>query len=191
MSSHIVDSNYFGPFVTDTNFTENWYSLFEEMYNSAYDTNPLVRVSDVEFLASQQNITTNMIPMGIVDWDYNLLKADALSTGTYFDFDLINNIITDKPGASSAYTIENVFSCAPLEKYAYFSNPTFLIDPQYIFQDAYKVDSPPLEINFDDGSGWHAFDWHLSTTYVASYPSAGANTLSIGTLPLQASQGML
>lgn len=177
MSAHLVDSAFFGQFVTDTSTSENWFNLYEEMYYAAYDTTQFLRASQVNTAAQVfvQAQPGKRIPLGIMDWDYNLLKPDALTTNIYFDFDTINNVITDKPGAPSPYTVQNVFAGAPLENHYQFADPTFQISPQFIFRDPSKDYSKGVfQVNFNDGSGWHSFDGNVTSVYTANWAGTGA-----------------
>jgi hypothetical protein len=97
LSPHIVDSAYFHHYVDlDTNNASNWFNLYKEMYYMAYDTTLYLK-SDTVYQRALSKIQSDTIPLGIIDWDFNLLIPAALTTGNYFTFDTINNLLYDKP----------------------------------------------------------------------------------------------
>lgn len=105
-------------------------------------------------------IQSDTIPLGIIDWDFNLLIPAALTTGNYFTFDTINNLLYDIPGAPSPYTVQTTFAGSTFRETYPFTNPVFIIDPHYFFKDAHKLytqNEGILKIDFDDGTGWHIF----------------------------------
>jgi hypothetical protein len=95
MAGHSVDSTFFVSNNTiDTIDTETWLSTYTEMRNSAYDTMPM-KLADT-ILNSCYNYKPDTINMLIMKYDYYKFKSNALSTNIYFNFDTVNNILTDK-----------------------------------------------------------------------------------------------
>lgn len=181
LSAHIVDSSLFDDNWTDTGAYLSWSALYNEMWWMAYDTTAYQKVANI--IAQANTLTSNdIIPIGIMDWDYNLLKPDALTTGTYFDFDTVNNVLYDKPGAPNPFLFRSTFSASPLATTTPYLNPTFTIRPQFIFKDPLKTyhmgsGNNSLRINFGDGTGWHSFQGNITENYVANYTSSGRRTI--------------
>lgn len=177
LSAHVVDSQFFDDHCPDTINNSLWYSLYEEMWWMAYDTASNQKVINIINQASGP-ISRDTIPIGIMDWNYNLLKPDALTTGTYFIFDTVNHVLYDKPGAPNPFTIQTTFAAAPLALTSSFLNTVFSIRPQFMFKDvSYKGNNWDIRINFDDGTGWHTFHDMSAQNYVANYASSGAKTI--------------
>ena len=75
MSAHSTDSTWFVTNSPDTNVTDTWYKVYEEMYYSAYDTNALVKS---DFIYNQaNNYYADTIPIGIMKYSFYGLKPDA------------------------------------------------------------------------------------------------------------------
>ncbi|HQE12785.1 MAG TPA: hypothetical protein PLQ78_08560, partial [Flavipsychrobacter sp.] len=186
LSPHIVDSAYFHHYVDlDTNNASNWFNLYKEMYYMAYDTTLYLK-SDTVYQRALSKIQSDTIPLGIIDWDFNLLIPAALTTGNYFTFDTINNLLYDIPGAPSPYTVQTTFAGSTFRETYPFTNPVFIIDPHYFFKDAHKLytqNEGILKIDFDDGTGWHIFTESTIEHYQASYGSGGRKTIQYGFFP--------
>ncbi|MEO6833315.1 MAG: hypothetical protein ABI169_14005, partial [Chitinophagaceae bacterium] len=183
MSAHIADSSFFGHLVYDTSNLGNWFNIYHEMYYGAYDTSLFLK-DDTVVSHAQPYINNDTIPMGIIDWDYNLLNQSALTTGNYFSFDTVNNLIFDLPSpVGSPYLQETVFAGTALREDFGFGNPVFRVDPQFIFKDSSKLfDSEhlTLKIDFDDSTGWHNFNGNIVEYYQASYSVDGPKLIKFG-----------
>ncbi len=179
LSAHYVDSLYFNNYVTDTNNVENWYGLYQEMYFMAYDTSLYINADSV-FNLVYARFQSDTIPIGVMDWDFNLLKPGALNSNIYFDFDTLNEVLFDKAGAPNPYTIQTTFSGAALRKTYPFTNPVFEINPNWIFKDAskdYTHSETEFKIDFGDGSGWQVFNDIQVQHYQAQYAGKGVKLL--------------
>lgn len=183
MSAHLADSSFFGQLVYDTSNLGNWFNVYHEMYYGAYDTSQFLK-DDSVFSRAQPYIDNDTIPVAIIDWDYNLLNQNALTTGNYFSFDTINNLIYDLPmPLGSPYLKETVFAGTALKETYGFGNPVFRVDPQFIFKDSSKYfDSEhlTLKIDFDDSTGWHVFNGNIVQYYQANYSVAGPKLIRFG-----------
>ncbi len=182
LSAHYVDSVFFDDYVTDTSGFQNWMALYREMYYMAYDTTQMLKTDSLLNNISY-TFGSDTVPVLLMDWDFNKLKPDALTSGTYFIFDTINDVLYDKPGAPSPYLINNVFAGAAATEIYNFNDPVFAIRPQWIFKDAAKDYTSPemvFKINFDDGTGWHSFDDVSVQFYTAQYPSMGLKLIKFG-----------
>tara|TARA_R110002050_G_scaffold245367_1_gene382982 strand:+ start:47660 stop:50608 length:2949 start_codon:yes stop_codon:yes gene_type:complete len=179
LSSHYVDSAYFNTYVTDTNNVQNWYGLYQEMYYMTYDTAQYINADSV-FNLIYPTFQSDTIPIGVIDWDFNLLKQDALNTNIYFDFDVVNDVLNDKVGAPNPYTIQTTFAGCALRKTYPFTNPVYEVNPNWIFKDAlkdYSNSEMVFKIDFGDGSGWHVFNDTQAQHYQAQYSSKGVKLL--------------
>lgn len=80
--------------------------------------------------ANANNFYVDTIPIGIMNFAFYGLKPDAMTTGNYFNFDTINNVLSDKyPRPSYPYTDDNImFMSAPLKSDAAFDFVTFIYD---------------------------------------------------------------
>lgn len=173
MSAHSTDSIWYVANCADTNQTDIWYKVYEEMYYAAYDTAMFTKIDTI--INKVNNIGADTIPIGIMNFSYYGFKEDALSTNTYFNFDTVNTILTDKyPRPDFPYTDNNViFMSAPLVNEAAFANPVFKIDPQYFFYDVFNADKftkiSIIQIDFGDGTGWHNYDPTVVSYYQPNY----------------------
>ena len=200
MAAHVSDSLFYQPNCPDTNETAVWYKVYEEMYHSAYDTASLLHPNDLFTRAN--GFYADTIPIGILNYSFYRLKSDALTTDTYFNFDTVNTVLTDKnPRPSSPYTEGTIFIAAPLVEAAHFANPVFRIDPAFIFFDSFNAanfnnSNLVLKIDFGDGNGWITFDPRVVTHRQVVYRDAGPHPVRIGIFnienaPAYASQSRL
>ena len=183
LSPHFVDSAFFHHYVAaDTNNASNWFALYKEMYYMAYDTTLYLKSEQV-YQQALPKIQSDTIPVGIIDWNFNLLVPAALTTGNYFSFDTINSLLYDIPGGPNPYTVQTCFAGSTFRETYPFTNPVFIIDPDYFFKDTYKQylnNESILKIDFGDGTGWHAFNESQVHHYQAFYGSGGRKTLRYG-----------
>jgi len=180
MSAHLVDSAFFTTISTDTSNVDNWFNIYREMYYSAYDTNQYIS-SDQVFQHIFPIVQHDTIPIGIIEWDYNLLRNDALTTGNYFVFDTVNSLLYDKnPQPYSPYTMHTVFAASPLAQQYPNANVVFKVSPDFMFVDSWKSYDPnvrTLKIDFGDGNGWITFNGQTTTNYEVTYPTSGRKVI--------------
>lgn len=163
--------------------TEEWYRMYQETYFMAFDTLPLQ--TDEAIFEAMANVGSNEVPIGIRDIDYYYFKSDALTTNKYFDFDTINDIITDIAGRpSSPYLTNNVFIAAPLYGSTNDgSNTKFIISPSWIFKDLantnFYTSAYTLKIDFGDGTGPHFYNPSVPNTYTANYAALGEKDIDV------------
>lgn len=181
MAAHFVDSAFFNDYVTDTSNVDNWYNLYKEMYYMAYDTT-LYQTAATVYTNVNPVLQSDTIPIGLMDWDYNLLRPGTLDTDIYFTFDTVNNQV-HSVGGNSPYDIHCTFAGSTLRKDYPFTNPVFTIHPAWIFKDAGKNYGAPgvaFKIDFGDGSGWHQFNDYQIQYYQAHYGGGGVKTVRYG-----------
>ena len=162
MAVHTVDSSLFIPInYTDTISIDNWYEMYTEMRNSAYDTIPMITADSV--INHCYQVGPDTINIASMFYDYYRFKPDAMTTNIYFDFDTVNNILTDKiirPGFP--YDIFKVFSASPITNTAKRNQVIFRFAPDNTFYDNFNpLDANAgnsgtiLRVNFNEGTGWH------------------------------------
>ena len=200
MSVHFADDRFFmRNNNTDTNQTDIWYRAYEEMYHAAYDTSTLVLPGDV--FGSGNQFFPDTIPIGIINFSFYKLKSDALTTNNYFNFDTINNILTDIVGRpNSPYNEEGIFIAAPMVSSSHARNVVFKIDPQFIYYDNdnshyFNSTESEIKIDFGDGNGWISFSPSIVTNYNVTYAAAATYIIKTaifsGTTIIQSSQSRI
>ena len=173
MSAHSADSSWFVANCADTNQTDTWIKVYEEMYYAAYDTSTLTKSDFI--INAANNYSNDSIPIGIMNFSFYGLKNDAMNTNNYFNFDTINNVLSDKnPRLGFPYTDNNaIFMSAPLINNASFANPVFVINPAFFYYDSFNADkfskTAIIQIDFGDGTGWHNFNPTIISYYTPDY----------------------
>ncbi|MBP6625404.1 MAG: T9SS type A sorting domain-containing protein, partial [Chitinophagaceae bacterium] len=157
--------------------TDNWFYQYDEMRNMAYDTIPILH-SDTIFNRATSLIQNDTIPIGFLDSRFNYLKPDALTTNTYFNFDTINNLLSDVTGAPSPYLENRIFTVSPLTNSSAFLTVIFRFDPQFYFNDATSIseftNGAILKVDFGDGNGYQTINYFGGVqSFTINYPSAG------------------
>lgn len=177
MSAHSADSSWFVKNCADTNQTETWLRVYDEMYYAAYDTSLFQKSESI--ITNANNFYSDTIPIGIMHFSYFGLKPEAMNTNLYFNFDTVNTVLTDKfPRPGFPYTDTNtIFMSAPLINSATFANPVFVLKPQFLFFDSvnsgfYKK-GYVIQIDFSDGTGWHSFNPATTSYYQPDYSVHG------------------
>ena len=177
MSVHMADSIFFQPNCSYYRNTDNWFYQYDEMRNMAYDTIPILH-SDTIFNRATSLIQNDTIPIGFLDSRFNYLKPDALTTNTYFNFDTINNLLSDVIGAPSPYLENRLFTASPLTNNSAFLTVVFKFDPQFYFNDVASVsdftNGAILKIDFGDGNGYQTINYFGGEqSFTITYPTAG------------------
>ncbi len=175
MAFHQVDSSLFVPINTDdTISSEKWLLMYSEMRNSAFDTTVWEKPLDIRDRANQFGTDTVNIWSQFFDY-YRFLPA-ALSTNIYFDFDTVNNIITDKPGRPGfPYDDFEVFASAPNKNISNLGTVTYRIGGDNIYYDNFNaftgINGRYMHINFHEGSGWHTVQLGSDDYITITYPT--------------------
>lgn len=160
-----------------------WWTLLEDLYYSAYDTNTIARYDTLakEILRKSKDTIT----IGILDYDFDQAISDSIFYDTNFFFvDTLNNTISDNPNrTSSPYTRKSLFSASPLVKGYHFSNPVFCFDPAYHFTDLFNLPDytgATLRIDFGDGQGWHNItNFNQKQYFNVSFNGSGVQHIKI------------
>ena len=148
----------------------------------AYDTTSLQKTKDI--YSSVLNYYGDTIQLGILDIDYLTMVTGALTTNSYFNFDTVNNTLSDIIGRpTEPYSVKNIFTFAPLFHQSNYCTVTFKIDPAYLFKDAnntiyYTSTGYVFQIDFGDGNGFIPINPTSITYYTVNYPSPGNRYLT-------------
>lgn len=185
MVAHVSNDSFYDANSQAINSTDDWFKVYEEMYHSAYDTTVLTHPDNL--LVSANSFPNNIIPIGIMNYNYYQFVNDALTTNNYFDFDTINDVLTDKYPRPTLYPYDekSMFMASTLIPISTYSNPTFRVDPQFIFFDQFTADNfnnpnYELRIDFGDGNGWIAFNPHVVTLHQVTYTAASTKSIRVG-----------
>ena len=175
MAAHVADDELFNFGSTKVVVqAEDWFKVYEEMYHTAYDTSSMMLPDDIFKKAVSYGLDT--IPIGIMNYDYYTFKPNAINTNDYFDFDTINDVISDKYPRPTPYPFDErkMFVGGLLNPNCKFTNPVFRIDPEFILFDNFNASnfnnsSCLIKIDFGDGTGWHTFNPSIVSHYQAQY----------------------
>ena len=83
MAVHSTDSTWYVPNCADTNNTDLWFKIYDEMFHSAYDTTALTSAENI--FNNANNYSNDTVPIGVMNYSYYGFKPDALSTNNYFN----------------------------------------------------------------------------------------------------------
>ena len=179
MAAHMVDSSFFNNYNTNVGSTDNWYLLYSEMRNMAYDTTQFITDENL-FESVTKNALKDTIPLGLMAYDFYTLEPNALITNTYFNFDTINDILTDKfprpagPCGLGPYCNNTLFAGSPMIRDSKYSTVNFKFSPENFLRDNYQFSiEQNLGVDFGDGTGWHTIDPFVTTTINIKYKAAG------------------
>lgn len=190
LSAHFIDKNYFEVDLNNLDEYNHdlWYKMYEEVRYMHWTPTQLDAV-DVTFINGNNKYPANTVPLGFLDYKYYDLKSDALTTGNYFDFNLTNNTVSDKPGRTSPPFIlppSRLFAVGPMIEKAIAADVRFAIDPDFIFKDnaASTYESKTIRINYGDGSGNHFYNGNITATIFENilYPSKGEKVIEVAIL---------
>ena len=184
MAAHFTDSTLFVNYnTTDTINNDVWFKLYEEVRNSAYDTTTMITPEALYNICTQNFDDTNSIT--IMGYDYYTFIDTALTTNTYFDFDTVNTILTDKfPRPGYPFNIGTIFSASPVKHQMNYRKVVFKIDPLNILHDQFSLMDPSQEheivIDFGDGLGWQTVNENTMNYFSITYPNAGNFAIKTG-----------
>lgn len=177
MALHTIDSSYFvEENYADTLDLDNFYNMYNEMRYSAYDTLPYITADSL--LNRTQDYGPDTVNMLTMYFDYYKFKPDALTTDTYFNFDTINDILTDKtvrPGFP--YDEYTVFASCPNKNVAARSQVVFRFGLDNTMYDSFNDlgnnnAGRTIYSNFNDGTGWHMVVPNQDNYFVINFDTA-------------------
>lgn len=188
-SGDSLDSVYFSNIYNNNDQVHytNWYEIYTELRNTAYDTSILkpidTLVSKADFIGRDDTIL-----LGIMNVSYNSLIDTAFKTEGLF-FNTTDSTISDvlsRP--SNPYLVKDFFLASTLKDYSTFKNVIFKIDTNFIFIDQRHAGSNQFvdpdfsrwKIDFGDGNGWLDFDPTYNQYFNVNYPDSGIFEIKIG-----------
>jgi hypothetical protein len=185
MCAHLMDSSLFQQNnINDTLNQDTWIQMYSEMYNSAFDTTLFI-TPDSLFWPAYDKYGPDTINILAMHYDYYRFKPGALDSNIYFDFDTINNILTDmaiRPGFP--YDNFKVFAASPVNCTRKFSNMVFRVGLDNILSDNFTPLNATgttlgygMEINFDDNNGWQTIDLTADNYFSVNYDSTGKHVI--------------
>jgi hypothetical protein len=109
MTGHVTDDKFWTHVSFDTSNTDNWYRLYWEQYYMAYDTSTLLKDEDIYESVLQYRGDT--VQLGVLDVSYYQLVNNALTSKDYFQFDTVNDVISDLTNRPiEPYDVKNIFT---------------------------------------------------------------------------------
>lgn len=108
----------------------------------------------------------NIVPLLILNYDYNILKSCALDSGLIVSREKI--MYDSFPRTECPYSIEKVFAATPYLKNMEQTIVTFYIGSEYYFTN--NTDLPAtIEVDFGDGNGYRTVSF--GNTITITYPN--------------------
>ena len=134
--------------------SDEWCEIYFEMNKGAVNTSQLPNITNTFQNANNIYTEQNIIPIGILNVKYNILKDSALENGLVY---LQNGQIYDSPNKSeSPYEEKRVFTVTNLKSNIQLSENKFIISDDFYFSnDTLPIDH--FEIDFDDGAGFNLY----------------------------------
>lgn len=132
-----------------------WLQLYIEIYNGYFDNKNFIALDSVKSKVKQYK-NNNIIPILIMDLEYNQLKPTALLDSLIIDD---NGIFKDVfPRTQNPYETQRVFSFTPSTNSIYKNDYTFLVSKEFFFTNQDTLPSNIL-IDFGDGHGYKVVNW--------------------------------
>lgn len=184
MAVHTVDSSVFiHQNYVDTLTLDNWYNMYAEMRSCAYDTIPIKLADSV--LLPCYNYGADTINMMTMFYDFYRFKEEAMTTDLYFNFDTVNNILTDKtvrPGYP--YDEGKVFASSPHKNISAKNLLMFRFGLDNLFYDNFNlldgsIPNRTIRVNFNEGSGWHYLSLGAINFVPIHFDTAGKYTIEM------------
>ena len=175
----LVDLSLFdGENMSDSS-TVNYATLQYILYtisSAAPVSAPFQEVSVISDTLSARNLRTGHIPICVAAFDYNQIRADAL-TNNLINYDESNGgKVSDKYIGNTwvnPYTVNTVVAFSPLINTSTSWNVTFTYDDEYLFSNRIINN---ITIDFGDGLGYRPLS---EGTYSISYPEPGEYEIRI------------
>lgn len=190
MATHIISDNYYTSYNDSTVIAEGmFYTMYEELRYSAYDTTILKPVDSVVNKLNDRKKEDTII-MSILNADFAVFSDDAFNIeGQYFY--TTDSTITDvKNRRKEPYDIRNVFLTTINTQVSYFRKVDFVLDTSNIFasnkllSDFSISDLNPnfarWKVDFGDGAGWREFNPLQKNHYSILYKDTGTYFIRTG-----------
>lgn len=143
------------------NATTNTYSLYQA-YNAIKKNDLQSRFASVEFLKEQekQSYFTNVIPLAILNSDYEVINAEALSNGTII---ADANQMLHRTNNDAIYEAHSLLMSAPLRTNHKGLSTVFNLPSGNIFNTSLKS-IVTIEMDFDDNQGYRTIEANQNIT---------------------------
>ena len=180
LGAHIIDSAYFDTQCTLTTNCDTWFYAYKELGWCAYNTNWME--SDSSIYVRACDVYSDTVTFGIIDWEYNSLIDGALSSDTYFGFDVDHTLLYPHSDYSDAFEVGEIFMSSPLVQSSHTMSPVYKLDPSFVSADPMFLDHLStlyrLYIDFDDGNGPQWINLSTTTYHPISYANPGYHVLT-------------
>ena len=156
-----------------------WRQMYFEMNQGAVNTPPLPGLLEMITAAQTDFINSGLIPIAILNANYDILKKDALTDGLLF---IQNGKIQETPGIIQPIcSIRKVFASTALRaEHLPGSIDFWLSDEFYFTNDTSTVDF--LEIDFDDGLGVQTCAFNSGNTVNVNYSNTGTKVIQLAAI---------
>jgi hypothetical protein len=130
-----------------------WRQLVHEIRLASTAGEPLPTPESILAMAGE-SIAARIIPIALLDYQYNRLDADNLSQSELVVVGGRLQIDEERP-----CTTEHLFAATSLQEQTYHgSHVQFRLTNDFYFTNgSFRADK--IEIDFDDGNGWRVVDW--------------------------------
>ena len=188
MSSHILSDQYYIS-KNDTSIMSDgiYYTMYEEMRSSAYDTTVLKPIDNI-VKPFKKAAKKDTVLLSILNADYAVFSDSAFANeGQYYY--TTDTSVTDVPNRiTEPFNIRNVFVSSINTPISYYKKVLYVLDTNYIFannkllSDYSQNDLNPnfarWKVDFGDGAGWREFDPKKRNEYVVLYKDTGLYFIS-------------
>ena len=188
MSSHILSDQYYIS-KNDTSIMSDgiYYTMYEEMRSSAYDTTVLKPIDNI-VKPFNKAAKKDTVLLSILNADYAVFSDSAFANeGQYYY--TTDTSVTDVPNRiTEPFNIRNVFVSSINTPISYYKKVLYVLDTNYIFannkllSDYSQNDLNPnfarWKVDFGDGAGWREFDPKKRNEYVVLYKDTGLYFIS-------------
>ncbi|KAB1062116.1 T9SS type A sorting domain-containing protein [Salibacter halophilus] len=176
MSARMTPDWRWDHYTDSTIHLNEWWGMYEELYYMAYDT---TTHTETETLFEELNkVKYDTVPILAMNYNYHrFIDSTVFNSGTYFNFDIPNNVITDNPSRpSSPYTNHQLFKGVTFKNTSQFREVVFKIDPQFLLSDipnSNEYTNGSFQIDFGDGNGFQTISGGSINYISVTYPSKG------------------
>ncbi len=182
-STNVTDFKYFVPVSNDISTIDNFFLMYEEMWNAADDTTIWERSDSLAKRALQISSDTTQILT--FNFDFLKIKEVAYTNGDYFTFNTTQNRLEDHPNPiGDPFELGEVYAATSSKTSHNFTDVHYRIDPAFMIFDqrnSLKDQNPEygLRIDFGDGNGFINFDPTAITTHTVNFPEKGSYVITV------------
>jgi hypothetical protein len=154
--------------------------VWRQLYGTTYTayigntTHPMPELSALNTIVAG---VQNAIPISMLHWNYNDMKANAVTTNL---LSITNDQLFDVAGRSqSPYQSKTLFAAAPSISYSNTGSTAFIFRPDLFIKNTGTINT--IQIDFADGLGYQAVT--LGTPIYASYATTGVKRIKVKITP--------